>query len=557
MSGLARILKIALLGLALGGLQACGDFEDSPSPRDCDTNADCPNGQICFEDGCGSALDFAVRVTPLNASGHVVQDFNSVSVAKGRVDLALKRAATIEGSVFLKSDSALDEYLALPARADSWFVVQARGKSSNIAGLSFEQPLSKMVKEGSKITFTVPAGSWDISVTPTDPSLPPVYSRTTVAAAQTVDPELVLITGEGLLKLQSQVVKQPSIAWPAFAPTLRIQAIDPSRGTPLSQPVVFEAADNFQIHALKLGGPMTLRVGPDASSLVPAPTKDFLSDASGKFELPLALGDYGDPVELKGKVTDPAGAAIENAEIHLQGQVRGGGSFSVNVRSREGGEFLVKLLPTEKAFGSEPATRYTLTATPPFASPYARAQVRFEVDLATTLAPVVCGPKALLSGTVLGTIEGKQDQPMADVLIHFEGNPEADNPGLSTGDIHTDFRGRFSVDVEPGAYRIVAKPAPEHQLPWASKRVDSAESPIEIRLSDPREVTGAITDWDGKPVANAIVSFFRISRATGADSPPAPPAVYETLSDASGLFTAIVPKAPEATTGDEHDSEPL
>ncbi len=556
----ASLCRPLALGL-LTGLLACAD--QITSPRLCESNSDCDSGEICFEDGCASALDFAVRVTPLNTSGLAIQDFNSVSVAMGNVDLNLKRPGTIAGSVFVKNDTSFDEYVALDADSSSWFVVHARGRSSNIPGLAFEQPLSKIVKTGSSLSLTVPAGLWDISVTPTDTRLPAVFSRTTVAPGQTVDPEIVLVTGtRGLLNLEGFVVKTPTVGWPTAAPTLRIQAIDPSNGTPLSQAVTYEAGaqEPFSLHALKIDSLILLRVGPDATSLVPAPTKELRSADDGSFPSPLVLelGDYGEPVDIKGRITAADGSPIEGADVRIEGRVRGGGSFTASALSRADGGFGVKLLPTQKASDTEPATRYTLTASPPFASPFASTTVSFEVDLAATLPPVICGPKALLTGTVLGTLDGKQRQPLPNVLVQFEGTPASPNPGASKGGVHTDRFGIFSAKVEPGAYRLIAKPAPEHHLPWLSKRVTTSEPFVELHVSDPREVLGKIRDWDGKPVTNAIVRFYRVpSRGSSEESPPAPPTVYETVTGSDGEFVAVVPKAPEKVESEEPAPEPL
>ncbi|MGI5863446.1 MAG: carboxypeptidase-like regulatory domain-containing protein [Myxococcales bacterium] len=534
----------------LCGLLACADMGEE-SPRPCESNSDCASGEICFEDGCASALDFAVRVTPLNTSGLTIQDFNSVSVAMGSVELGLKRPGLIEGTVYVKGDTTFEEYAAVDGDSSSWFVVQARGRSSNIPGLAFEQPLSKIVKAGSSISLTVPAGLWDISVTPTNTRLPAVFARTTVAPGERVDPEIVLVTGtRGLLNLEGFVVKTPTVAWPTAAPTLRIQAIDPSNGTPLSQAVTYEASaqEPFSLHALKIDSPVVLRVGPDASSLVPAPTKELRSADDGTFPSPLVLelGDYGELVDVKGRITSADGISIEGADVRIEGRVRGGGTFTASALSRADGEFSVKLFPTQKASDTEAATRYTLTASPPFASPYAATTITFVVDAATTLPPVICGPKALLTGTVLGTLNGKQRQPLPNVLVQFEGNPASPNPGASKGGVHTDRFGIFSAKVEPGSYRLIAKPAPEHQLPWVSKRVSTSEPFVELHVSDPREVLGKVTDWDGKPVANAVVRFYRVPSYSSADeSPPAPPTVYETVTGSEGEFVAIVPKAPD------------
>jgi hypothetical protein len=281
----------------------------------------------------------------------------------------------------------------------------------------------------------------------------------------------------------------------------------------------------------------------DSTSPVPAPTREF-TPVDGQFPGTLELGDYGEPIEVVGSVVSEAGEPVADAEVRAEGTVRGGGRFTATARSDAQGFFSLELLASEQAQGAAPATSYFISAQPPSASSFASGSIESHVEAAKTLAPIVCRPKRTLRGVVTAISAKGVEVPLSDVLVHYEGNPAADDPGTSKGDARTDSAGFYSFDVEPGSYRIVARPATDRRLPWATRRVHTSESFVAISVPAPREVAGVLVDWTGKPVPSAIVTLYRVAQA-GTDEQPPPEMVFEALTNAAGEFKVVVPKAPE------------
>jgi hypothetical protein len=507
---------------------------------------------VCYPDGCGEALSFAVRVTPNNPSW-VVQDFNPVSVAMSKMDLTLRPPGALAGELRIRQDAAD----SVPYAAE--FTVQALGRSSVIPALAFEQPAMQTIKQGSSFSLAVSAGIWNIAVTATDQAVPPVSAERTVGSEMTIDPGLVL-AGGSLLQIGGWVVKQKGVVWPEAAiPIFSFQLIDIASGMPLSQRRSFAATEQFQVTALNPSGAALLRVMPDPRQNLVVPSKDFRRDLSGSF-VDFDQGDfllgYDDPVEVSGTVLGCSSSAcraevatpVADIEIRISGRVRGGGSFATTTRSDSAGRFSVELLPTEKADGAIAATEYTFTAEPPLGSAYARASISAEVDGPAELTvPILCPPKALLSGTVSRSVdlEGSRTEPVGDVPIFVEGNPDAAETGRSVVSSLTDASGRFSVLIEPGAYRVYAKPPAV--LPWGSRNVSvSSSGEVSIVLSYPREVSGTLVSKDSSgaavPMAGAKITVYRLPLSSGTTSVLK---IYDALTDARGGFKVVVPKASE------------
>ena len=188
-AALLSILAAAGCGIAL-------PIDTKVEPPTCTSNSDCTGGDLCYADGCGSAVDFAVRVTP-NSSNYVVQDFNPVSVAMSRMDLMLQQAGVVEGHAHVLAQGATSEYT-------DGFTIDAVGTSTVIPGLAFPQPISQTIDPGTSFfSLLVPPGSWNLTATPKAPSplpsretpatpvIPPVFAQRSVDAATTLDPNFV------------------------------------------------------------------------------------------------------------------------------------------------------------------------------------------------------------------------------------------------------------------------------------------------------------------------------------------------------------------------------
>lgn len=560
---------------------ACASMAGNKDPvRSCESNKDCANGEICYLDGCGSASEFAVRVTP-NSSDYVVQDFYPVSVAMSQMDLALSDPGIVEGDLKVRTATGISDFV-------DGFTVQATGRSSILPAMAFGQPIVFSVpKNRSRISFALPPGVWQLRATPAAPEalpsretppdrlIPPVFVEKAVGSGEVVDPGLVL-AGDGLNEVQGRLVVAQGVPWPDTLPVFfRFQALDPVSLAPLSQSGTFLTSSTFHVFTATKSGPLMLRVTPDPLlnlSTVLLPTKDFLADEKTGAFGPFEMGDWGAPVEVKGRVAekDPtstpeapvAGKPMAFADIRAQGKVKGGGSFTASAKTDADGRFSIKLLPSDPGDGAK-ASKYTVTISPPYGSAFASVVYSLFVDAGERPVElseaILCPPKAVLTGRVLAPslVDGQDPVPRPGVPILIDGNPASATPGASTvRDVVTGADGAFTALVEPGAYQVVA--APSADFPWLAQTV-VATGPTamdDFVLEKGRLVSGSLIyrnkDGSQAAVAGATVSIFR----SPTSSLVAPLKIYEALTDSSGLFKVVVPK-PDEPNPTPRDNPPL
>lgn len=534
-------VRTLFLLCAAAHLIACASAP-APSQPPCNSvDKPCPTGQACFEDGCGNALEFAVRVAP-NSPAYVVQDFNPVSVATSVVDIALGDPGHITGSLQIWRAGEAAAYFASMSDATTAFGILARGRSSSIPNLAFDDPVGTTVRSGASYQLTVPPGVWTVRATPANLDIPTSFAEVTVASGSSVDPGLIL-PGESeadLLKIAGTLQRAPANPWPAEGgPLYRFQALDPATGTSLSQPVTFRAGSPFKVWARKAVGKIALRATPAPSETAPLPSRDFMSDSNGEFPA-FELGDFGEPFLVQGKVEDGAGNAIAAARVEISGAVQGGlGSLTATANTGSDGTFAVWLLKSDPTQAG-----YRITARPPFDSAFATGTALAKVLASGPLeVSILCPKKALLSGTVT-LADGSA---AADVALLIEGNPASSAPGASVITwLRTDASGAFTAPVEPGGYRVVAMPSASRKLPWGSRRVqvDGATS-VALALSDPREVAGTVAARAGgtaTPLPNASVVFYRSDTSSPSEH-SYPIKLYETITDAQGQFRVYLPKS--------------
>lgn len=539
--------------LATGTL-ACSSSKGTQAPCN-SVDKLCQDGEVCFEDGCGPALVFAVRVSP-NTPGFVVQDFNPVSVATS-VDLTLGDSGDLSGTLRIMRNGLSSDYVADPQSPTSAVAILARGHSSSIPGLAFGDPASAVVREGSGFSLIVPPGLWIVSASPVDVAIPTALAVTRVAergisSQGTAKPLVVTLPGEpgpdqlnpDLLKISGVLQRTAEHPFPAGAePLYRLQALD-SGGAALSQQISARTGSAFVVWAQNASGAVILRATPDPAETAPLPSRDF-SRTDGKFEA-FELGDFGDPVKVRGRVQDSSGAGIPFARVELTGVVKGGLSTFRALAQAGGnpdgtgvdavGAFEVLLLPPDPKGG------YVATATPPADSRFTTQKSAVDVTSASGIV-VVCPERALLSGTVT-TSAG---DPASGIPLLIEGNPASGAPGPTTVRMRTDSGGAFSARVETGGYRVVAMPSLESRMAWASQRVQ-VDGPTSVGLSlpDARQVSGTIQvrqrGGTTRPLPNASVTFYRTDAAAPSEK-SYPIKLWEAITDSQGQFRVNLPKS--------------
>ena len=479
-----RRLTALLALLCLVGPAGCGSLSTKAKITDCNKNSDCKTkGEICYADGCGPQVDFAVRVTP-NDAKYVAQDFNPVSVAMSRMDLVLQDHGVVEGDVLVRTQGQPTPFLG-------GFTLEAVGTSTVIPGFDFIEPLSQSVAAGtSRFSLTVSPGLWSLRATPlapapmpsretpSSPQIPPVFAQKAVGAGETLDPSFVF-AGESLNEIQGNLVMKAGEPWPqATHWFMRFQALDPVTQAPLSQAAVFLATSTFHVFTAARGSPLLLRVGPDPKLNTDAlgPTKDFRSDDTGAFAS-FEMGDFGSPVDVSVQVQDATGAPIANADLRADGHVAGGGTFSAIGSTDDAGGAVLRLLPSDPGDATTAGAKYTITVHPPFESSFASAIYSVVVGQAAQQVTVPCPTKVTLSGRVVGPLaDGSGNGPLAGIPVLVEGNPAAPDPGRSLlRGLTTAIDGTFIAAVEPGSYRVSATPVGDRPLPWATVLVGNVE----------------------------------------------------------------------------------
>jgi hypothetical protein len=352
-----------------------------------------------------------------------------------------------------------------------------------------------------------------------------------------------VLVGDALLQINGQLIKADGVPWPATPPKFRFQVFDPSNALPLSQtagPVLgVDPQIYFQIYALRTGNRVLLRASPEPTAGEPVPAKDFLSNDEGRFDATFVLGDYGDAFDVTGRVTDAQGTPIANAQVLIEGVALGGGTLSVRSVTDASGNYTARLLGSQPPQGLYPASQYQFVALPPSDSGAAPGKLQRTIDGPEAVPTIVCGPKLALEGRVVDSA----GTPLADAIVHYEGDPNAASPGRSSGDVKTDGAGTFSVLVDPGGYRVTAKPGA--RLPWATRRVEAGASEVLIAVSATRTVYGSVTSrtstGDVVAIPNAVVRVYRVPPSDSGFT--APTLVYEELTDDLGNFKVFVPRS--------------
>jgi hypothetical protein len=541
--------------LAAGAL-ACSSSRGAQAPCN-SVDKLCQDGEVCFEDGCGPALVFAVRVSP-NTPGYVVQDFNPVSVATSVVDLTLGDSGDLSGTLKIMRNGQSSDYVADPLRPTSAVAILARGHSSSIPGLAFDDPASAVVREGSEFSLIVPPrGLWSVSAIPIDVTIPAALAVARVAergisSQGNAKPVVVTLPGEpgpgllnpDLLKISGVLQRAAGHPFPAGAePLYRLQALG-GDGAALSQQISARAGSEFVVWAQNASGAVVLRATPDPAETAPLPSRDF-TRTDGKFGA-FELGDFGDAVKVRGRIQDSSGAGIPFAKVELTGVVQGGLSTFRALAHAGGnpdgtgadavGAFEVLLLPPDPKGG------YTATATPPADSRFAAQKSPVDVASASGIV-VVCPEKVLLSGTVVASA----GDPASGIPLLIEGYPVSGAPGPTTVRIRTDSGGAFSARVETGGYRVVAMPSLESKMAWGSQRVQ-VDGPTSVALSlpDARQVSGTIQvrqrGGTTRPLPNASVTFYR-SDAAAPSEKSYPIKLWEAITDSQGKFRVNLPKS--------------
>jgi hypothetical protein len=149
---------------------------------------------------------------------------------------------------------------------------------------------------------------------------------------------------------------------------------------------------------------------------------------------------------------------------------------------------------------------------------------------------------------VVGPLADGSTGPLHGVPVSLDGNPASSDPGKSSvHDLATAVDGSWSTLVEPGSYRVLA--APTSDLPWTALNVNVYSPTVmpDLAVSAGRKVAGTLVyrNQDGTldGIAGATVIVYRAPTSSVLQ----PMQLYQAVTDPTGSFTVVLPKAPDSS----------
>ncbi|MCP3100420.1 carboxypeptidase regulatory-like domain-containing protein [Myxococcus sp. K15C18031901] len=535
-----RVLAV-VASLVLG--PGCALLDEAPADSQlvCRSDSDCAASEVCFIDGCGDpGTDIVVEVTPNPGLGQHAQDF-PVDRLRAEQNLELFGEATVRGvTERATGGTAPDGSPATRPYSETMFV-RAVGSSALVPGVArYHEAL--VTPDNGVWRLPVAAGTYEVMLIPSDPSLPPLPRQGSVGPGQTMHLTWRLPAQADLVTVSGRIVRQGTTRVDA---NLSVQALD-AELRPLSQRVlVTRATGDFSLQLAPEAATeatVLLRVtAADEGTLVPQ--KTFTVDPHAPLPASLELGDFGAPVRVSGRAVDSEGNPVAGATVSLEGRVGGGGSFrSEVVTTGVDGRFEIASLP------SATDAPLSLVVMPP-----AGAAAGLTVGAAavhvndTTLPDVVCATRRLVRGQLR---QPDDKSPAAGVRLIAEPVatvPGRPLPGTQLAETLTDANGEYVLRLDPALYRVDFLPT--ENLPRVSRFVtvppsDTVEQQVAaFALQRGRTLRGHVLAGTREPhmppgLPYASVRFYRVVNVEGR---PASVLLSESVTDTFGRYTARLP----------------
>ena len=508
-----RALSLALLAATC----VAGCDEGSSSPGTCEDDSACRGGNICAFSFCvdPEALGTVdLEVEPPGPSNLPIQTLLEVDTSSGgRIDMALKPAVNVSGTVVDENDDAL---------AATIFAVPTVG----IPGRRRQR--STTTTTGDFSVALVRDQTYRFSALPDAVTLPPAFAADDVIAG----------TG-GRTVLQVQEVKQ-------VRGRIISRVGDGVEITELANCDVFIVDDNNRqlssIATTGLDGTFTLAVGAvtGQAQLVVRPNNQYPS-----LTIPVDLGeddvvDLGDrslgnnlfTAEISGRVVNADGSAAARAVVVARGDV-GAGVVNVRQLADDNGNFAIKVVQGNYAVGAvgestDPRGGIALTAVDVGVATVGGLVIALPARVRASLTVVSASGEPVAGASVVMTRVGADDTGITEPVL-----TDAQPTFLAS----TNERGEVDVDVDPGSYRIGIEP-PRGQGTPAFSALITIRSNLrrEIVLSTSKILAGTLLNGDDV-VGGAFVRIYsRIVDERGQAI-----LLGEALSAPDGSFAVSVP----------------
>jgi hypothetical protein len=506
----------------------------------CRSDKECDDGKVCFPEGCGDpGQNIVVEVIPNPKGGLHAQDFQ-VEQLRSQQNIELFDPSLLRGRVHRE-----DALHAMPTAYAAPVTVRMAGESLLIPGVARRHE-STLVPVDGAYSLPVGAGSYSVTLLPADTELPPLVETRDVQPGQEVTLDFLLPDASELTRLGGKVVR---LGEPLVDTDLEVQALDAAQ-RPLSQRMrVTAGTGSFTLSlppSAALFSSVLIRVMPTSAD-APVPQKVFTVNPRLGILEPLELGDYGEPVTVRGRVLGPDGQPLEAATVYLQGKVGGGGQYrSGKVLTSKQGHFELRTLP------GTPDSPMLLYVIPPPGTGAGLTLLAVTVPrTGTTLRDVTCSARLRVQGSLLmpsGSEPAAGVKVVAEPLAEVTGWPR---PAATVeAPRHTDARGHFEIALDPGRYRLDF--IPSENLPRVSRiltvRPGEGTTPEgtlplpPFPLSKGRQVTGAVS-FSGKRLIQSTAPYasIRFFRVVNVDGQPSSLLLAQTLTDQDGSYSATLP----------------
>ncbi|WP_241759293.1 carboxypeptidase-like regulatory domain-containing protein [Pyxidicoccus parkwayensis] len=535
----------ALVLLALLAGAGCALLEEEPDPSQlvCSSDAECGVNEICFPDGCGDpGRDIVVEVVPNPPARSHAQDFR-VDNLRPEQNLRLAEPAEVAGRVVRATTLPSEDGGVVMRNYNEVLHLRAAGESLLLPGVT-RQYDATLVPTNGAWTLPVGTGLYTVTLSPDDLEVPPVRGQSHVEPGASAPLDLVLPAANTLARLSGRVERQGGVLVDA---PLEIQALD-SDLTALSQrvPVTRGTGDFTVVIPGEAAQRSAVLLRVTASGEAPwVPQKTFTVDPRAPLTAPLALGDYGTPVRVTGRVVGLNGRPIPGATVSLQGEVGGGGTFHGPLATTgTEGRFAADTLP------SAPGGTLSLVVVPPPGSTSGLTVLPVEVPRTGVALPdVLCPDRRVLRGTLLlpdNLTAAPGVRVLAEPIGQVPGWPRPPAGGEALGT--TDDTGTFRLRLDPAVYRVDF--VPTENLPRVSRTVtvlpgdDVTEQVLAtFPLQKGRTVSGRVTELAAdagtrKGAAYASIRFYRVVTVEGQ---PSSVLLSQAVSDQEGRYTALIP----------------
>ncbi len=253
-----------------------------------------------------------------------------------------------------------------------------------------------------------------------------------------------------------------------------------------------DAAGIVQFHAVPIGKVRLLSARGDTGS-----TEISAGENHYRFELKAG-------VAVRGKVVDPAGAAVGGATIWLQTAGRAWWNGSAVATANAAGEFELAQVPTSASLGA-------------FADGFSRSPL-LDLDTVDTAKPPaeITLQLTAVGGSLRGRVTDSAGKPIAGATVVAGVAPtRLDSRGRK---IIAQWTGRHALTGDDGRFHMVGLQTGKQPVVaradgfgiWRGETTIDAAAPttIDVQLQVAATVHGRVTNGEGKPVAEASVRAY-------------------------------------------------